>query len=52
MKRGRIIDFTGKPENGVRVYRTAVTVREPKAAKHQVADYPYLLDVEERSSCA
>ena len=52
MKRGRVIDFTGKAENGVRVYRTAVTVRGPKATKHQFADYPYLLEVEERCSCA
>ena len=52
MKRGRVIDFTGTPENGVRVYRTAVTVRGPKATKHQFPDYPYLLDVEERCSCA
>ena len=52
MKRGRVIDFTAKPENGARVYRTAVTVRGSKATKHQLADYPYLLDVEERCSCA
>ena len=30
MKRGRIIDFTPDAHNGVRVYRTAVTVRGAK----------------------
>jgi catechol-2,3-dioxygenase len=52
MKRGRIIDFTSDPHNGVRVYRTAVTVRGPKPTKYQFADYPYQLGVEERCSCA
>jgi catechol-2,3-dioxygenase len=52
MKRGRVIDFTSNPHNGVRVYRTGVTVRGPKTAKHQLADYPYDVVVEERCSCA
>jgi hypothetical protein len=52
MKRGRIIDFTSDPHNGVRVYRTGVTVRGAKPTKYQFADYPYQLDVEERCSCA
>ncbi len=52
MKRGRIIDFTSDPHNGVRVYRTGVTVRGPKPTKYQFADYPYQLGVEERCSCA
>jgi len=52
MKRGRVIDFTANPENGVRVYRTAVTVRGPKASKHSFEDYPYRIDIEERCSCA
>jgi len=52
MKRGRIIDFTSDPLNGVRVYRTAVAVRGAKTARHQLAGYPYELAVEERCSCA
>ena len=52
MKRGRIIDFTSNPHNGVRVYRTGVAVRGAKTARHQFADYPYELAVEERCSCA
>ena len=52
MKRGRVIDFTSNPDNGVRVYPTGVTVRGPKAAKHRLADYPYQIDVEERCACA
>jgi hypothetical protein len=52
MKRGRIIDFTSDAHNGVRVYRTAVTVRGAKPTKHQFADYPYQLGVEEGCSCA
>ena len=52
MKRGRVIDFTSNPHNGVRVYRTAVSVRGPKTIKHQFAEYPYQLDVEERCVCA
>jgi hypothetical protein len=52
MKRGRVIDFTSNPHNGVRVYRTGVTVRGPKATTYKFADYPYHLGVEERCSCA
>ena len=52
MKRGRVIDFTSNPDNGVRVYPTGVTVRGPKAAKHRLAAYPYQIDVEERCACA
>jgi hypothetical protein len=52
MKRGRIIDFTANPEHGARVYRTGVTIRGAKAAKHQLAGYPYDLVLEERCSCA
>ncbi len=52
MKRGRIIDFTSNADNGARVYRTGVTVRGPKATKHQFSSHPYELTVEERCSCA
>jgi hypothetical protein len=52
MKRGRVIDFTGKAENGARVYRTGVTIRGAKNSKHQIAGYPYQLEIEERCSCA
>ena len=52
MKRGRIIDFTGNADNGVRVYRTGINVRGAKAAKHQLASHPYYLTIEERCSCA
>ncbi len=41
MKRGRVIDFSSQAENGVRVFRTAVTVRGPKATKYQLPGYPY-----------
>ena len=51
MKRGRIIDFTTEPHNAVRVYGTGVTVRGAKAAKHQLAGYPYRLHIEERCAC-
>lgn len=51
MKRGRVIDFTSNPANGVRVYRTAVSVRGPKAGKHQVKDFPYELIIDERCAC-
>ena len=51
MKRGRIIDFTGNAEHGVRVYRTAVNLRGAKAATHQLAPHPYRLTIEERCSC-
>jgi catechol-2,3-dioxygenase len=51
MKRGRIVDFTSDPHNGVRVYRTGVNVRGPKNAKHQLAGYPYELGVEEHGNC-
>ena len=36
MKRGRVIDFTGNPEHGVRVYRTSVNLRGAKAARHEL----------------
>jgi hypothetical protein len=52
MKRGRVIDFTSNPHNAVRVYRTGVNVRGLKAAKHDLVDYPYVLNVEERCTCA
>jgi hypothetical protein len=52
MKRGRIIDFTGNADHGVRVYRTGVNLRGTKAASHQLASYPYHLTIEERCSCA
>ena len=52
MKRGRVIDFTTNPHNGVRVYRTGVTVRGPKATKYQFKDYPYELSVDDRCACA
>lgn len=52
MKRGRVIDFTGNKDNGVRVYPTTVTVRGAKNANHAIAGYPYTLAVEERCSCA
>ena len=52
MKRGRIIDFTGNPDNGVRVYPTGVNLRGAKAATHQLASHPYRLTIEERCSCA
>jgi hypothetical protein len=52
MKRGRVVDFTSNPHNGVRVYRTGVTVRGPKTTTYKFADYPYQLGVEERCSCA
>jgi hypothetical protein len=51
MKRGRVIDFTSNPLHGVRVYRTGVTVRGPKAVEQQLAGYPYRLAVEERCNC-
>jgi catechol-2,3-dioxygenase len=52
MKRGRVVDFTGKQENGVRVYPTTVTVRGAKTANHAIAGYPYNLTIEERCTCA
>jgi hypothetical protein len=52
MKRGRVLDFSGNPAHGARVYRTGVTVRGPKASKHQLASYPYEVAVEERCACA
>ena len=51
MKRGRIIDFTGNADNGVRVYRTGINLRGSKAAKHQLASHPYHLTIEERCNC-
>ena len=52
MKRGRVIDFTGNPDNGVRVYPTGINLRGSKAAAHQLASHPYRLTIEERCSCA
>ena len=52
MKRGRVIDFTSDPSHGVTVFRTAVTIRGAKTSKYQFADYPYLVGLEERCSCA
>ena len=51
MKRGRVIDFTGNADNGVRVYRTGINLRGAKAAAHQLAPHPYHLTIEERCSC-
>ena len=51
MRRGRVIDFTGNSENGVRVYRTGIMLRGAAAAKHQLAGHPYTLDIEQRCSC-
>ena len=51
MKRGRVIDFTGNADNGVRVYRTGINLRGSKAAKHQLPSHPYHLTIEERCSC-
>ena len=51
MKKGRIVDFTGNAENGVRVYPTSVNIRGAKAATHQLAPYPYQLTIEERCAC-
>jgi hypothetical protein len=51
MKRGRIIDFTGNADHGVRVYRTGVNVRGAKAATHELQPHPYRVTIEERCSC-
>jgi len=51
MKRGRVIDFTGNADNGVRVYCTGINLRGSNAAKHQLASHPYHLTIEERCSC-
>jgi catechol-2,3-dioxygenase len=51
MRRGRVIDFTGNAENGVRVYRTGITLRGAAAAKHQLSGLPYTLTLEQRCSC-
>lgn len=52
MKKGRIVDFTGNQENGVRVYPTTVNVRGAKAATHTLGSYPYQVAIEERCTCA
>ena len=52
MKRGRVVDFTGDAEHGVRVYGTSVNLRGAKSAKHQLKGYPYSINIEERCSCA
>jgi hypothetical protein len=46
MKRGRVLDFTGNEANGARIYPTTVTVRGAKAARHQLAAYPYHVAIE------
>ncbi len=51
MKKGRVVDFTGNADNGVRVFPTGVNVRGAKAATHQIAGYPYQLNIEERCAC-
>jgi catechol-2,3-dioxygenase len=51
-KRGRRLDVASGPAPRAAVHRTAVSVRGPKAAKHQFANYPYAIGVEERCSCA
>ena len=52
MKRGRVVDFTSDPSHGVNVFRTAVTIRGAKTSTYQFADYPYVIGLEERCSCA
>ena len=46
--------FLGSPvqAEGVRVYGTSVNLRGAKSAKHQLTDYPYAINIEERCSCA
>ena len=51
MKKGRVVDFTGNADNGVRVYPTAANVRGAKASTHQLAPYPYRVNIEERCAC-
>ena len=51
-KRGRRLDLTPVATPGAGVYRTAVAIREPKAAKHQIASDPYEIGLEERCTCA
>jgi catechol-2,3-dioxygenase len=51
-KRGRRLDLTPIATPDASVYRTAVAIRGPKAARHQLASYPYEIGVEERCSCA
>ena len=51
-KRGRRLDLTPVSTSSAGVHRTAVTIRGPKAVKHQLANYPYEIGVEERCSCA
>jgi hypothetical protein len=51
MRRGRVIDFTGNAENGVRVYPTGITLRGAAAAKHQLAGHPFALTIEQRCAC-
>src|SRR5262245_50835173 len=51
VKRGRRIDGTPHP-TPADVHRTAVALRGPQAAKHQIAGYPYEIGLEERCSCA
>ena len=51
MKKGRVVDFSGNAENGVRVYPTTANVRGAKASTHQLAPYPYRVNIEERCAC-
>ena len=51
MKRGRVVDFTGNADNGVRVYPTGINLRGTKTSKHQLGSHPYHLTMEERCSC-
>jgi hypothetical protein len=51
-KRGSRLDLTPVSTPAAGVHRTAVTIRGPKAVKHQLANYPYEIGVEERCSCA
>jgi hypothetical protein len=50
-RRGSRLDLTPVSTPGAGVHRTAVTIRGPKAAKPELASYPYEIGVEERCSC-
>ena len=52
MKRGRVIDFTGNPDNGVRVYRTGINLRGFEGRRAPACIAPLRLTIEERCSCA
>jgi hypothetical protein len=51
-KRGRRLETTPVSTEGAGVHRTAVTLRGPQAVKHQLPNYPYEINVEERCSCS